>query len=130
MVAQMLVAVLVLLAGTAMAVTLTNDVPGGTRVLGIDIGGRSKAEATKVLRDGLAKRAGQPVAVTIDTAEAKINPADIGLTVDVTATVNRAATGWPNPFAGLFGGGSVLASTRWFRVCRCHAALREVDHDL
>lgn len=99
--------VVVLLAGTAMAVALTSDVPGGTTVLGVDIGGLTRAEAVKALRDGLGARTTQPVAVTIEKAPAKINPADVGLAIDYDATVDRAATGWPNPFGGLFGGREV-----------------------
>jgi vancomycin resistance protein YoaR len=88
---------------TGGAVVLAGEVPRGTTVLGVDIGGRSQAEAATALRDGLGKRVGQPVPVRVGAADATINPKQIGLAIDYGATAKRAVQRWPNPFTVLFG---------------------------
>jgi vancomycin resistance protein YoaR len=82
------------------------DVPHRVTVLGITIGGKSKAEAKQALMAGLAKRAEElahPMTVKIEGLVATVQPEDVGLAIDVDATVDRAAKVWPNPIAALFG---------------------------
>lgn len=82
---------------------LAGEVPRGTTVLGVDIGGRSRAEAATALRDGLGKRVADPVPIRIGDANATIKPKDVGLVIDYAATAERAVQSWPNPFTVLFG---------------------------
>ncbi|MEU7999981.1 VanW family protein [Catellatospora sp. NPDC049111] len=85
------------------------DVPRGAKVLGIDIGGTT-AEAADALRTGLAGRADQLAAsltVRVGEQTATVQPQDVGLAVDVDATVAAAVKRGHNPFATLFGGDEV-----------------------
>ncbi|PZG15818.1 vanomycin resistance protein VanB [Micromonospora craterilacus] len=70
------------------------DVPRGTTVLGTELGGRSRTDAARELRAQLDRRAAEltaPIQVRVGERTAEINPADVGLTVDVDATVAAAA---------------------------------------
>ncbi len=70
------------------------DVPRGTTVLGTELGGRSKTDAARELRAQLDRRAAElsaPIQVRVGERTAEINPVDVGLTVDVDATVAAAA---------------------------------------
>nr|WP_205809054.1 VanW family protein [Micromonospora sp. HNM0581] len=70
------------------------DVPRGTSVLGTELGGRSRTDAARELRAQLDRRAAElqaPVEVRVGERTAEIIPAEVGLTVDVDATVAAAA---------------------------------------
>ncbi|MFI7021091.1 VanW family protein [Micromonospora sp. NPDC049900] len=70
------------------------DVPRGTSVMGTELGGRSRTDAARELRAQLDRRAAElaaPIQVKIGERTAEINPAEVGLTVDVDATVAAAA---------------------------------------
>ncbi|MQA24833.1 MAG: vanomycin resistance protein VanB [Micromonosporaceae bacterium] len=95
------VGLLLALAGGTMA--FAGEVPGGTTVLGVDIGGRSQAEAAQALKAGLRQRIKAPVPVKIGDAKESVKPAEIGLAVNYQATATRAADPWPNPITVLFG---------------------------
>jgi len=105
------IAVAVLAAAGAVGLfAYAKDVPRGTTVLGVDIGGMSRAEAASALRAELARRAdtlGAPVPVQVGEQTVQINPADVGLAVDVEATVAAAAAGKPSVFGRLFGSRTV-----------------------
>ncbi|HEY2948815.1 MAG TPA: VanW family protein [Micromonosporaceae bacterium] len=92
--------------GVGAAVAYAGDIPRGTTVLGLDLGGKDRAEAAASLRAGLADRERRPVTVRLGAQRTQLRPADIGLAVDVDATVNAAANA-RNPIAGLFGGHEV-----------------------
>ncbi|MER7587873.1 VanW family protein [Micromonospora sp. NPDC127501] len=86
------------------------DVPRGTSVLGTELGGRSRADADRELRAELDRRAATlatPLKVTVDGRTAEINPADVGLTVDVPATVAAAAEADAHPVSRLVGSRTV-----------------------
>ncbi|MEU4551718.1 VanW family protein [Micromonospora violae] len=86
------------------------DVPRGTSVLGTELGGRSRADADRELRAELARRAATlatPLKVTVDGRTAEINPADVGLAVDVPATVAAAAEADAHPVSRLVGSRTV-----------------------
>ncbi|MEO3775007.1 VanW family protein [Micromonospora sp. B9E7] len=86
------------------------DVPRGTSVLGAELGGRSRADADRELRAELARRAAahaKPLTVTVDGRSAEINPADVGLEVDVPATVAAAAAADAHPVSRLVGSRTV-----------------------
>ncbi|MCZ7417976.1 VanW family protein [Verrucosispora sp. WMMA2121] len=70
------------------------DVPRGTSVLGTELGGRSRTDAARELQAQLDRRAAElqaPIQVRVGERTAEINPAEVGLTVDVEATVAAAA---------------------------------------
>ncbi|WP_433794530.1 VanW family protein [Actinoplanes sp. CA-252034] len=85
-------------AGGAARYALTGDVPRGVTVLGVDLGGLARAEAATALRAHLAAdpRVTAAVPVRVEGKEATLRPADIGLVVDVDATVDAAAQGSPS----------------------------------
>ena len=110
-----------LLAGGLIAALLTagaglgayayaGDVPRGTTVLGAELGGRSRADAARELRSALERRAGTlnaPVKVTVGEKTAEVKPADVGLAVDVDATVAAAAKADAHPVSRLIGSRTV-----------------------
>ena len=88
-----LILIVLLLAAAAAAVVYATagDVPRGTQVLGVDLGGKSRAEAERLLGAEAAERAEQPVRVRLDGKEVTLQPAAIGAAIDVPATVDAAA---------------------------------------
>ena len=81
-------------AGAAVALYATHgDVPRGTRVLGVDVGAKSRAEATRALTDAFGDRTAEPVAVALDGKTVPVKPESVGMTLDVEATVEAAAAG-------------------------------------
>jgi vancomycin resistance protein YoaR len=100
------VAVLATTLGVGAAVAYAGDVPRGTTVLGIDLGGQSRTEAAESLRAGLDARDQQvtaPVKVRVGEQHTEVKPADVGLAVDLDATVDAAIKADRNPLAALFG---------------------------
>ena len=82
-----------LLAGgayTAAYLVAGDNVPLGTTVGGVDIGGKSPSSAMQALRDGLAGRAGTPFTVTINGRTQQVAPSQAGLAVDYAASVRTA----------------------------------------
>ena len=77
------------------------DVPRGTSVLGIDIGGLDRSDAAARLHAGLDGKPAldQPITVHVtgdsaEAADAQVTPDQVGLGVDIDATVAAAeATG-------------------------------------
>jgi vancomycin resistance protein YoaR len=107
------------------------DVPRGTTVLGIDIGAMSRAQAAAALEAGLAAHAEElaaPVAVQVADASGELDPAGVGLAVDVAATVDRAADGSLNPLPALLGGRTV-APVIAVDAGLLHEALSEIAAD-
>ncbi len=87
-------ATVVVLAGSGtVAYVLSGDVPRGTRVLGVDLGAKSRADAEKLLIDTFGPRAGEPVRVRLDGKPGEVEPAAIGMTLDIPATVAAAMQG-------------------------------------
>jgi len=75
------------------AYTYGGDVPRGTRVLGVDIGGRSRSDAERILHGFFDPRAAEPVEVDFAGAKMSISPAAIAMTLDVDLTVGKAIRG-------------------------------------
>ncbi|MFC4019329.1 VanW family protein [Micromonospora sp. GCM10011542] len=70
------------------------DVPRGTTVLGAELGGRSRADAVRELRTELDRRSATltaPLTVRVGERTAQLDPATVGLAIDVEATVAAAA---------------------------------------
>ncbi|MFE5807079.1 VanW family protein [Streptomyces sp. NPDC056491] len=89
--------------GTAFAVG--GDIDQGTRVLGVDIGGMSRAEARTTLTRELGPAAAAPIAMRIGDRVEKADPAALGLSLDTDATVDRAVRNGYGPvtvIGGLF----------------------------
>lgn len=83
-----------------------SDVPKGTSVLGVDIGGGTRDEAVKKLNSALDKRAKEPLKLSIDGEDATLEPEQSGLSLDGQATVREAAGSDYNPVSvigSLFG---------------------------
>ncbi|CDR06773.1 hypothetical protein [Streptomyces iranensis] len=83
------------------------DVPNGTTVLGVDIGGTSKQVAVDKLDSKLGKRTTAPLTVSVDGQEKEIKPSVAGLALDTEATVRNVAGRDYNPvtvIGSLFGG--------------------------
>ncbi|GIE50009.1 VanW family protein [Actinoplanes nipponensis] len=86
----------VLLAGAgAAAWAYAGDVPRGTRILGVDLGGKSRSEAERALTEAIGPRTGDPVAVDLDGEKFSIEAADLALRLDVDLSVGRAIKGRP-----------------------------------
>ncbi|GAA2243276.1 hypothetical protein GCM10010368_05240 [Streptomyces roseiscleroticus] len=83
-----------------------SDVPKGTTVLGVDIGGGTRDEAVKKLDDVLGDRTGKELKLTVDGRTVALRPDQAGLLLDSDATVEAAAGADYNPVSvigSLFG---------------------------
>ncbi|MCX3061005.1 hypothetical protein [Streptomyces beihaiensis] len=83
-----------------------SDVPKGTTVFGVDIGGGTRDQATAKLEDTLGKRSHEPLKLDVDGKTVQLRPDQAGLSLDTTATVAAAATSDYNPVSvigSLFG---------------------------
>ena len=105
--------VLILLGGLyGLGYAFTGDrVPRGTTVAGVDIGGLAPAAAKARLRQALSGRADEPIRLRLDGQQYLVWPDDVGLRVDVAASVAAAgATRTLNPWRmldALIGGDAV-----------------------
>ncbi|MGK5679153.1 VanW family protein [Actinoplanes sp. URMC 104] len=82
----------------AVAYVTTGDIPRGTRVLGLDLGGLSRAEAVRELGARAVSQGGRAARVRLDGKEITLQPGTVGLALDVPATVDAAASGGLVPF--------------------------------
>ncbi|MFG2116579.1 hypothetical protein ACGFRB_28735 [Streptomyces sp. NPDC048718] len=88
-----------------------SDVPKGTTVLGVDIGGGTKEEAVAKLEATLGKRAHGPVRLKVEGKTVELAPDKAGLSLDAQETVRGAAGSDYNPVSvigSLFGGERVV----------------------
>ncbi|WP_338674418.1 VanW family protein [Streptomyces sp. SCSIO 30461] len=67
------------------------DIPDGTRVRGIDIGGMSRVDAQRALDRKLSPDFAEPIALKIGDRTEKAAPGTLGLSLDTAAIVERAA---------------------------------------
>ena len=87
------------------------DVPKGTTVLGVDIGGASQQDAVNTLDAALESRITDPLTLVVDGKERQIAPDVLGLTIDTEETVREATGRDYNPVSvigSLFGGARVV----------------------
>ncbi|MFJ4690124.1 hypothetical protein [Streptomyces sp. NPDC088766] len=83
-----------------------SDVPKGTTVLGVDIGGGTRDEAVKKLDDAFEGRVNQTLKLSVDGGTVTLKPDQAGLQFDMQATVDAAAKSDYNPVSvigSLFG---------------------------
>ncbi|MEU5092227.1 hypothetical protein [Streptomyces sp. NPDC021356] len=88
-----------------------SDVPKGTTVLGVDIGGGSRDDAVKKLDDTFGKREKQPLKLSVDGRTVALRPDQAGLQLDTQATASAAAQSDYNPVSvigSLFGNHRVV----------------------
>ena len=83
-----------------------SDVPKGTTVLGVDIGGGTRDEAVQKLDAALGSRTDKPLQLSVDGKTVSLKPDQAGLQFDSKATVAAAAQSDYNPVSvigSLFG---------------------------
>ncbi|MFF4244410.1 hypothetical protein ACFYY2_08045 [Streptomyces sp. NPDC001822] len=86
-----------------------SEVPKGTTVLGVDIGGGTKEEAVTKLDAAFGKRAQAPLKLSVDGKEEELAPDKAGLTLDSQETVRGAAGSDYNPVSVI---GSLFGAAR------------------
>ncbi|MFE9763306.1 hypothetical protein ACFYPC_02020 [Streptomyces sp. NPDC005808] len=83
-----------------------SDVPKGTTVLGVDIGGGTRDDAVKKLDDAFGDRTNKALPLSVDGDTVSLKPDQAGLQLDTQATVRAAAGSDYNPVSvigSLFG---------------------------
>ena len=77
----------------------SSDIPANTTVLGVQIGGMSRAEAVATLEKSVTPVSLEPMGISaFDTSE-ELYPADAGMSFDPIATVDAAEGRLLNPFS-------------------------------
>ncbi|MET8812319.1 hypothetical protein ABZW47_09980 [Streptomyces sp. NPDC004549] len=105
----LLVAAVVVVAGGAYGAGLLmnrSDVPSGTTVLGVDIGGGTRDDAVKKLDDAFGRSVVKPLRLEVGGKTVSLTPDKAGLQFDYQATVSNAAKSDYNPVSvigSLFG---------------------------
>lgn len=77
----------------------SSDIPANTSVLGVGIGGMSRAQAVATLEEALTPRSLEPISVSAFSTSEEIYPADAGLAFDPVATVDAAEGRLLNPYS-------------------------------
>ncbi|MFC8565948.1 hypothetical protein ACFUIW_09295 [Streptomyces sp. NPDC057245] len=127
----LLVGGLVVVAGVTYGAGLLmnrSDVPKGTTVLGVDIGGSTRDDAVEKLDKALADRAGKPLKLTVDGETVSLKPDQAGLQFDTQATASAAAKSDYNPVSvigSLFGQKRVVDPIMPVDEEKLHAALED-----
>ncbi|WP_217246582.1 hypothetical protein [Streptomyces sp. AC602_WCS936] len=127
----LLVGGLVVVAGVTYGAGLLmnrSDVPKGTTVLGVDIGGSTRDDAVEKLDDVLGARAAKPLKLTVGGDTVSLKPDQAGLQLDTQATASNAATSDYNPVSvigSLFGQERVVEPVMPVDEEKLHAALED-----
>lgn len=106
-----------------------NDVPRGTDVSGVHIGGLSERAAMERLDQRLGPRAAQPLRVRVRGQDVTLDPAKAGLSLDSRATVDAALEGrfgFVSVFSAIFGGREITPQVRMDET-RFAAALGQIN---
>ena len=88
-----------------------DDLPRGTTIAGVPVGGLTRSEAADRLDDDLAEPASAAIEVTVDGRSQEVEPGEAGLSVDVAASVAQVTGGsrWsPTTLWDRFTGGDDL----------------------
>jgi vancomycin resistance protein YoaR len=102
----------VLLTYLVPSMAAAGELPRGTRIAGVDVGGLEPAAAEATLRRELADDVTRPLTVEAGGRRLPVDPVKAGLSVDWRATVDSVDRGFPSPVAlarRLFGGGQDVA---------------------
>ncbi|MGW7283394.1 hypothetical protein ACWGIV_35055, partial [Streptomyces sp. NPDC054844] len=105
-----------------------SDVPKGTTVLGVDIGGGTRDDAVEKLDDVLSARASKPLKLTVGGETVSLKPDQAGLQLDTQATASAAAKSDYNPmsvFGSLLGRQRVVDPVMPVDEEKLHAALED-----
>lgn len=88
----MLLALVLLLGGgyAAAYAGAGENVPRGTTIAGVDVGGLAPDDAERALEEGLSDRVDEQIPVEVDGEVTRITPEQAGLSVDYTASVQAA----------------------------------------
>ncbi|MFD8171971.1 hypothetical protein [Streptomyces sp. NPDC059709] len=127
----LLVGGLVVVAGVTYGAGLLmnrSDVPKGTTVLGVDIGGGTRDDAVEKLDKALGARAAKPLKLTVGGDTVSLKPDQAGLQLDTQATASNAATSDYNPMSvigSLFGQKRVVEPVMPVDEEKLHAALED-----
>ncbi|WP_345962470.1 hypothetical protein ABDE16_12950 [Streptomyces sp. BRB040] len=127
----LLVGGLVVVAGVTYGAGLLmnrSDVPKGTTVLGVDIGGGTRDDAVEKLDKALGARAAKPLKLTVGGDTVSLKPDQAGLQLDTQATASDAATSDYNPVSvigSLFGQKRVVEPNMPVDEEKLHAALED-----
>nr|WP_254390823.1 hypothetical protein [Streptomyces sp. AC550_RSS872] len=106
------------------------DVPKGTTVLGVDIGGGTRDDAVKKLNDAFDERVGKPLKLSVGGRTVTLEPDKAGLQFDMQQTVSAAATSDYNPVSvigSLFGNHRVVDPVMPTDEEKLHAALEDAS---
>jgi vancomycin resistance protein YoaR len=109
------------------------EIETGTTVRGVDIGGLSRAEATRKLEERLGAAGSRELAVTVGDRRGTVDPQRAGITFDVERTLDRAARTGADPFSmigGLFRSGSDIEPVVRVDHDRAHSALGKLAERL
>ncbi|MFI6942153.1 hypothetical protein ACIBI4_23015 [Streptomyces sp. NPDC050418] len=109
-----------------------SDVPKGTTVLGVDIGGGTRDDAVKKLDAALGKRTTEALQLTVNGKEVTLEPEQAGLSLDTQATVRAAAGSDYNPVSvigSLFGGEREIEAEMPVDVEKLTDALQRISGD-
>ncbi|MBV2353090.1 hypothetical protein KUM39_01730 [Streptomyces sp. J2-1] len=122
--------VVVAAGGTYAAGLLMNhtDVPRGTTVLGLDIGGGTRDDAVKKLDQAFGGRVNKPLKLDVGGKTISLTPENAGLQFDYQATVAKAATSDYNPVSvvgSLFGQKRVIEPVMPVDEEKLQAALQQ-----
>ncbi|MGW7497760.1 hypothetical protein ACWGKA_26125 [Streptomyces luteogriseus] len=122
------VGVVVLAGGAYGAGLLMNrtDVPKGTTVLGVDIGGTTRDGAVRKLDEAFDKNAGKELKLSLDGKTVALDPDNAGLQFDMDATADAAAKSDYNPvsvIASLFGNHRAVTPVMPVDEEKLHASL-------
>ncbi|HET9381374.1 MAG TPA: hypothetical protein VFP69_11150 [Streptomyces sp.] len=105
-----------------------SDVPKGTTVLGVDIGGGTRDDAVEKLGAAFEDRVNQPLKLTVDGRSVELTPDQAGLQFDMQATVGAAAGSDYNPVSvigSLFGNRRIVEPVMPVDEEKLHAALKD-----
>ncbi|MFE9772777.1 hypothetical protein ACFYOV_14050 [Streptomyces sp. NPDC005931] len=105
-----------------------SDVPKGTTVLGVDIGGGTRDEAVQKLDEALQERLNKPLKLSVGGRTVALQPDNAGLQFDTDATVGAAAKSDYNPVSvigSLFGNHRVVEPVMPVDEEKLHAALED-----
>ncbi|MFJ3303116.1 hypothetical protein ACIPSA_08355 [Streptomyces sp. NPDC086549] len=105
-----------------------SDVPKGTTVLGVDIGGGTRDEAVKKLDEAFGGRVNKPLKLSVGGRTVSLAPDKAGLQFDTTATVSDAAKSDYNPISvigSLFGQSRVVEPVMPVDEEKLQAALQD-----
>ncbi|MGW0498228.1 hypothetical protein ACWD0Z_23225 [Streptomyces sp. NPDC003007] len=124
------VGVVVLAGGVYGAGLLMNrtDVPKGTTVLGVDIGGTTRDGAVRKLDEAFDNRVGKEMTLSVGGKTVTLDPDNAGLQFDMDATADAAAKSDYNPVSvigSLFGNHRVVTPVMPVDEEKLHASLED-----